>query len=99
MARRVPDPMEKCAECAASPTSTMLPCRHARFRTVGKPRQIDRFRISRCDPSSSAKTSSRKRAVSRSEAVSMPAARQVASVASTMKVEIASGAGAALRYW
>ncbi len=27
MASLVPEPMEKCAVCAASPMSTMLPCR------------------------------------------------------------------------
>src|SRR5215472_6612777 len=36
MASLVPDPIEKCAVCAASPISTTLPCRQLRQRSVPK---------------------------------------------------------------
>jgi hypothetical protein len=36
MASFVPEPTEKCAVCAASPSSTTLPCRQLSFRTVVK---------------------------------------------------------------
>ena len=36
MASLVPEPMEKCAVCAASPSSTTLPCRQRSLRTVPK---------------------------------------------------------------
>ena len=39
----VPDPMEKCAVCAESPRSTVLPSTHRSHRTVGKTRQIERL--------------------------------------------------------
>src|SRR5690348_17920874 len=36
MASLVPEPMEKCAVCAASPSSTTFSCRHVWHRTVPK---------------------------------------------------------------
>jgi hypothetical protein len=87
IASLVPEPTEKCAVCAASPSSTTLPSCQRRQRTVGKARQIERLASSRWPPSSSAKSRSQNATVSASEARSSPAARHVASVASTMKVE------------
>ena len=58
MASFVPDPMEKCAVWAASPTSTVFPWCHRPQETVGKDRQRDRLVRSRCPRSSSAKRAS-----------------------------------------
>ena len=87
MARRVPDPTEKCAVWAASPMSTTLPVDQRAFTTVGKRRHTDLLRISGWPSSSSAKSRDRKRTVPSSPAVSMPARRHVGSVVSTMKVD------------
>src|SRR6478672_4605147 len=46
IASRVPEPMEKCAECRASPISTMLRCDQRSFQTQGKLRHTDLFEIS-----------------------------------------------------
>jgi hypothetical protein len=83
----VPEPIEKCAVCAASPISTTLPVCHLPHRTTGKFRQIDRFLISRCPASSSAKMFSRIATVWSSSAFASPALRHVSSRHSTMNVE------------
>ena len=46
-ASRVPEPMEKCAVCRASPRSTRLPTDQWSFQILGKRRQIELFEISR----------------------------------------------------
>ena len=94
MARRVPEPTEKCAVWAASPTSTTLSADQRAFATVGKRRHSDRLQISSWPSSTSAKRRDRKRAVSSSPTRSMPARRQVPLVASTMKVEFPAAS-----YW
>ena len=43
----VPEPIEKCAVCAASPISTTFPACQDAQRSVGKARQIERFVMSR----------------------------------------------------
>ena len=43
----VPEPIEKCAVCAASPSSTTFSCRQNALRTVTKLIQRVRFSISR----------------------------------------------------
>ena len=70
---------------------------------VGKLRQSDMLPMSGCPASSSANNPSQKRMVSSSLASSMPAARQVSSVASTMNVEMPFRSSASLlpssTYW
>ena len=46
IARRVPEPIEKCAVRSASPISTTLPADQRSLRTFGKLRQIDLFETS-----------------------------------------------------
>ena len=48
IASLVPDPIEKCAVCAASPSSTTLPRCQRPQRTVGNCRQTERLASSRC---------------------------------------------------
>ena len=87
IASLVPEPIEKCAVCAASPRSTTLPWCQRSQRTVGKLRQIERFLISRCPASSSAKSRSQNATVSSS--VGSVEARRAPGLlaASTMNVE------------
>jgi hypothetical protein len=93
MASLVPDPMEKCAVCAASPSSTTLPARHDSHRTVPKLIQRELLAASGCPSSRSAKVSpiAATAPVSLSpgpyEPVSKPARRHTESCISTMKVE------------
>ena len=54
MASLVPEPMEKCAVCAASPSSTTFRCRQASHRTVVKLTHRELFANSWCPPSTSA---------------------------------------------
>src|SRR3954467_4603834 len=42
-ANRVPEPIEKCAECSASPISTMFPNDQRSFQIHGKLRHTDLF--------------------------------------------------------
>ena len=79
IASLVPEPTEKCAVCAASPTSTTLPWCQRALRMVGNARQIERFETSRWPASSSANSRSQNAIVSASSARSSPAARQVSS--------------------
>src|SRR5690349_11617242 len=55
MASRVPDPMEKCAECSASPISTMFLNDQRSFQIHGKLRHTDRLEINPCPSSVAAK--------------------------------------------
>jgi len=57
MASLVPDPMEKCAVCAASPSSTTLPWRQLAQRTVVKCTHRELLPTIRCPPSMSAHSS------------------------------------------
>src|SRR5512140_3374248 len=50
----VPDPIEKCAVCAASPSSTTFPEHQRRLRTVTNPSHLELFASSGRPPSSSA---------------------------------------------
>ena len=86
MASFVPEPTEKCAVWAASPTRTTFSCDQRSFRTTGKFRQSDRFLRMGWPLSSSANSASVNATVSSSDASSRPARRQVASVVSRMKV-------------
>ncbi len=92
----MPEPIEKCAECAASPSSTTLRWRQLAFRTVVKRIQREALGISRWPSrwpaSSSAQrrtlaTSLSPRANSCAAKASKPARRQASSAISTMKVE------------
>src|SRR5712671_6559426 len=58
IASRVPDPIEKCAECSASPTSTILLNDQCSFQIHGKLRHTDLLDSSLCPPSVSANTCS-----------------------------------------
>ena len=60
----VPEPTEKCAVCAESPTSTTFSWCQRSLRTVPKLRQMERFCCSRCPASSSANSSSQNAIVS-----------------------------------
>jgi hypothetical protein len=87
MASLVPEPMEKCAVCAASPSSTRLRWCQRSQRTVGKLRHTDLFVSSLWPCSSGAKSRSQKATVSSSVAVSRPARRHTCSWHSTIQVE------------
>ncbi len=93
MAILVPEPMENCAVCTASPSSTMFRWCQCSLKTMGKLRQMERLESSLCPSSSSAKSASQYATVSSSVAVSMPALRQVSSWHSTIQVV------ASLAYW
>src|SRR5438045_670872 len=56
IAKRVPEPIEKCAVRSASPISTRLCTDQRSLRTFGKLRQIDLFDSSRAPASGSANT-------------------------------------------
>ena len=57
MASLVPEPMEKCAVCAASPSSTTLPCRQVRQRTVVNVVHRELLASTSCPPSTPAHSS------------------------------------------
>jgi hypothetical protein len=89
----VPEPIEKCAVWAASPTSTMFSwCQHS-FRTVGNARQTERLMSSSWPSRWSAKSTAMYATVSSSVVWSSPARRQVSSWHSTMNVLCASSKG------
>src|ERR1700727_2650226 len=48
MARRVPEPIEKWAECSASPINTLFPDHQRSFQIHGKLRHTDLFDTSGC---------------------------------------------------
>ena len=56
IASRVPDPIEKCAECSASPISTMFLNDQCSFQIHGKLRHTDLFDTKGCPSSVSANT-------------------------------------------
>ena len=93
MASFVPEPMEKCAVCAASPSSTTFPARHDSQRTVPKLIQRELLARSGFPSSRSAKISptAAMAPVSLSpganEPDSNPARRQTESCISTMNVD------------
>ena len=93
MASFVPDPMVKCAVCAASPSSTTLPSCHDPHRTVRKLIHVERFDISRFPPSVSAKSASQNRMLSPSAASASPAERHTDSGVSTMNVLVSASNG------
>jgi hypothetical protein len=89
----VPEPIEKCAVCAASPSSTTFSWCQAALRTVTKLIQREWLPISRWPSSASANSSSQNAmpAASLSPGASVsprssPARRQVSSDVSTMNV-------------
>ena len=95
IASLVPEPIEKCAVCAASPSSTTLSCTQCSLRMVVKLIQRELFAITSC-PSSTSANSSRILSIdfwsdspgaqARSAYSPNPAASQTADVISTMKV-------------
>jgi hypothetical protein len=87
MASFVPEPIEKWAVWAESPTRAMFPWRQDPQRMIGNERQRERFLRRRCPASSFAKSFSQKAIVASSVAFSSPAFRHAASVVSTMNVE------------
>ncbi len=86
MASLVPEPMEKWAVWAASPSRTTLPWCQVRLLTVVKPIQRERLPTSGWPSSSAANSSSHQRMLAASSAWSSPARRQDAWSHSTMKV-------------
>ena len=86
MASLVPEPMEKCAVCSASPSSTRLACDQRALCTSGNCRQIELLEISAWPSSASAKTRSHDARVSASLMAAKPARSKVAASTSTMKV-------------
>ena len=86
MASRVPEPMEKCAVCSASPISTYLPWCQRLFQTSGNRRQIELLEISGWPPSASAKIFWHRLRDSESSIRAKPARAKVASSVSTMNV-------------
>ncbi len=108
IASLVPEPIEKCAVCAASPSSTTFSWTHDSLRTVVKLIQRELFpKTAACpEPVEGSRTSansSRTRAIdfssdspgaqSRSESSSKPARRQTSLVISMMKVEPVASKG------
>src|SRR5258705_6686878 len=89
IASRVPVPIEKCAECSASPISTMLPCDQFSFQIQGKLRHTDLFETSEWPSSVSAKISSQIACDCSMVLCSKPYACQVAASHSTRKVLLA----------
>ncbi len=96
MASLVPDPIEKCAVCAASPSSTTLPSYQRSLRTVVKFSQRELLVRTRWPASSAAKISAIRPTAyssdspgpnSRPAVRSKPARRHTSSCISTMKVE------------
>lgn len=86
MASLVPEPMEKCAVWAASPSSTMFPCRQRSLATVVKAIQRERLPRRLWPCRASAKIFSQRAIDSASSRRSSPARRQTSSCISTMKV-------------
>ncbi len=87
MASLVPEPIEKCAEALASPSSTMLPCDQFRQKIRGKRRQVERLRSRPWPCSSSAYIASRTRRGPSSSASVKPWPCQQASSISNTQVE------------
>src|ERR1700744_4616099 len=86
IASRVPEPMEKCAECSASPISTRLPDHHCSFQIHGKLRHTDLFESNLCPWSVSENTCSQMACDCSTVLSAKPYACQVAGSHSTRKV-------------
>ena len=93
MASFVPEPIEKCAVWAASPTTTVRPWCQTLFTTFGKSSQSERFERSSWPSRSRANSRSQKARLSSSDSSSRPARRHVASGHSTMNVLVRSSKG------
>src|SRR6201996_9769749 len=91
IASLVPEPMEKCAECSASPISANLPWLQRSFQIHGKLRQTDLLEINLWPSSVSANTCSQIACDCSTVLSAKPYACQVASSHSTRNVLI-SGA-------
>src|SRR5690606_21987957 len=87
-AKRVPEPIEKCAVRKASPTSTYLPADQRALWIIGKRRQCDLLITSEAPCSSSANTSSQYRFESSSLMSAKPIRSNVGASTSTRKVLI-----------
>lgn len=83
----VPEPMEKCAVCAASPSSTVLPYDQCALTTVRNTVQEELLLRSGRLPRASAKILAQRSTDPCSSSSSNPAARQTSSRISTMTVE------------
>ena len=96
MASLVPDPMEKCAVCAASPNSTMLSLYQRSHSTrlnlihTAEPRRCLALEISGWPSSKSANSRSQNAMDAGISNLSRPAFNQVLSGVSTMNVDISS---------
>src|SRR6187431_3773232 len=88
IASLVPEPIEKCAVCRASPISTMLPYDQFSFQIQGKFRHADLLEINGWPSSVSAKISSQIACDCSMVLCSKPYACQVAASHSTRKVLI-----------
>src|ERR1700704_3881069 len=91
MASRVPDPIEKCAECSASPISTIFLNDQCSFQIHGKLRHIDLFDTNLCPPSVEANACSQTACDSAAVLSAKPWRCQVAGSHSTRNV-LMSGA-------
>ena len=89
----VPEPIEKCAVCAASPTSTVAPVLQSPQRTSLNASHTERLESRPRPPSTSANSDSQKARLSASSSASSPARRQVSSRISTMKVLVPASKG------
>ena len=85
-ASRVPDPMEKCAVCAASPRMARLPLIQRSHHSRGNTRQLDLLVINGVPCSVSLKISAHSAALSASLIPSNPAASNAARPHSTINV-------------
>src|SRR5438132_2916375 len=88
IASLVPEPIEKCAVCRASPISTMLRCDQRSFQIHGKLRHTDLLEMSLWPSRLSAKTSSQMACDSSMLLCSKPQAFQVLASHSTRNVLI-----------
>src|SRR5260370_746675 len=88
-----PEPREKWAVWAASPSRTTLPWCQLSWRRVAKLTQSERFDISRRPRSSGWKSASQYAMLCASLADSRPARRQASSGHSTMKVQVCASKG------
>ena len=93
MASFVPEPIEKCAVWAASPSSTTLPRCQLSLRTSRKLVHSERLLMSRWPCSSSANSASQACSDSASSIASKPSRRHVCSGHSTIHVLVCSSKG------
>src|SRR5215213_4418360 len=93
IASLVPDPIEKCAVCAASPSSTVAPALQSRQRSSLKASHTERFDSSSCPSSTPANSSRQNARLSCSDNSSSPARCHVSARVSTMNVLVPSSNG------